>query len=272
MKRKAAVAGLFYPDSQEGIESQIESFDTAGITPEEAYGAVAPHAGYKYSGPVAARVYAGLSIPGSVLLIGPNHGSGKGTMGPTCAIMAEGAWETPLGELAIDEKLAERLMANTPLMTDAGWAHENEHSLEVQAPFLAHFCGAPPIVPVIMTGMTEEDFMALTDGIYNTVAQCDYPVTLIASTDFSHYVPQGTAVDLDSKAIERIEELDGKGLIKVVRENRISMCGAIPTAIVIEVCRRLGARKADLISYRTSGDVTGDYSAVVGYGGIVIRK
>lgn len=270
MIRRAAVAGRFYPDSKESILAQIESFEYDDTEPVEAFGVVAPHAGYQYSGPVAAKVYARLKVKGTVILIGPNHGSGRGCDAPPVAIMSEGSWELPAGEAAIDEKLARILMEEAPVITEAGWAHEAEHSLEVQVPFLQRFAGDISIAPIIMARLHHDQVLELAGGIYKAVEKYGEPVTLIASTDFSHYVPHKTAHELDHMAIRKIEALDGPGLLDVVSKNQISMCGVQPTAVVIEVCKQLGAKKAELVSYQTSGDVTGDFSSVVGYGGLLI--
>jgi hypothetical protein len=270
MIRKAAVAGRFYPDSKESINAQIESFEYDDAEPVGAFGVVAPHAGYQYSGPVAAKVYARLKVSGSVILIGPNHGSGGGYDAPPVAIMSEGSWELPTGEISIDEKLAKIIVEEAPGVTEAGFAHEAEHSLEVQVPFLQRFAGEISIAPIIMGRLPQDQVLTLADGIYNAVIKYGEPVTFVASTDFSHYVPQKTANELDHMAIKKIEALDGPGLLDIVSKNQISMCGVQPTAVVIEVCKRLGAKKAELISYQTSGDITGDFSSVVGYGGLLI--
>lgn len=272
MIRTPAVAGSFYPGSKSAIDAQIESFDLYRGEPVDALGAVAPHAGYMYSGPVAAKVYSRIRAEGSILIIGPNHGSGRGYGAPPVAVMADGSWELPTGRADIDEDLARSLMEHAPLIEEAAWAHADEHSLEVQAPFVHHFMGTPKIVPVMMARIPDGEIMGLAAGIYKAVKDWDPPVTLIASTDFSHYVPHDTAVETDRLALDRIEALDAPGLIDVVRKNNISMCGAQPTAVVIEVCRLMGATEARLVGYQTSGEVSGDYSSVVGYGGFVIER
>lgn len=270
MIRRAAVAGRFYPDTKESVNSQIESFEYDDAAPIEAFGVVAPHAGYQYSGPVAAQVYARLKVRGTVILIGPNHGSGRGYDAPPVAIMSEGAWELPAGDVSIDQKLATILIEEAPAITEAGWAHEAEHSLEVQVPFLQRFAGDISIVPIIMARLAGDQVIELAGQICKAVEKYGEPVTFVASTDFSHYVPHKTAHELDHMAIKKIEALDGPGLLEVVSKNQISMCGVQPTAVVIEVCKRLGAKKAELVSYQTSGDITGDFSSVVGYGGLLI--
>jgi len=271
MIRQAAVAGKFYPRSKGAIEDIINGF--AGAKPEsgKVFGLVAPHAGYIYSGMVAAKVYASARVEGSLILIGPNHGMGRGYAAPPVSAMTKGKWDLPTGEMEIDERLALRLMEFAPMIADAAWAHESEHSLEVQLPFIQHFMGGLRFVPIIISHIPDEEVMALAEGIEKGIRVHGAPVTLGASTDFSHYIPADTAKRLDRFAIERIEALDAPGLLETVREHRITMCGAQATAVVIEVCRKLGATRARLVEYRTSGDVTGDNSSVVGYGGFVIE-
>ncbi len=271
MIRKPAVAGYFYPDTKEAVESLIDSFDVGEAVRKPAIGVIAPHAGYKYSGPVAARVYSRIEVAGTVVLIGPNHGSGRSPDSPDVAVMSEGAWDLPTGRADINQNLARLILQEAPMVTDAGWAHEQEHSLEVQIPFLQKFHKKVSIVPIIMSRIDDAKLMELAGGVYAGIEKSGKQVTLIASTDFSHYVPDERARELDAMAIEKITRLDAEGLVGVVRDHDISMCGVQPTAVVIDVCKRKGASTAELVSYQTSGDTGGDYSSVVGYGGFLIR-
>ncbi|VAX21042.1 Candidate phosphomevalonate decarboxylase; COG1355, Predicted dioxygenase [hydrothermal vent metagenome] len=268
MIRKATVAGAFYPDTKEAINAQIDSFDTRAGEPEPVMGLVVPHAGYTYSGEVAAKVYAGAKVASSVVMIGPNHRGGAGA--PSLAIMSEGAWETPAGTVLVNDALASHIMAETPLLEDAPQEHELEHSLEVQVPFLLRLQDKVKIVPIIISHIPDDFIETVADGIYMGIKKFGDGVTLLASTDFSHYVSQNVAERLDGEAIDRILNLDSRGLLDIVREKRISMCGVAPVALVIEVCKAMGAVKAELVDYKTSGDITGDYSSVVGYGGFLI--
>ena len=268
MIREAAVAGYFYPDTKEAIDAQVDAFDADVAEPKLALGLIAPHAGYTYSGPVAAKVYASAKVGDSVVMIGPNHRAGGGA--PSLAITSYGEWETPLGNVAVDSALASYIMAETPLLENAPWAHELEHSLEVQVPLLLKFCGKIKIVPILASHIPDDFIKTVADGINLGIKKSGKSVTVVASTDFSHYVSQETAKELDGEAIDRILDLDSLGLLKVVREKRISMCGVTSVAVVIEVCKAMGATKAKLIDYQTSGDITGDYSNVVGYGGFLI--
>jgi hypothetical protein len=271
MLRKAAVAGYFYPGSQHAIESQIEEFITGAAQPVPAMGAVVPHAGYRYSGPVAVKVYQRLKVAGSVILAGPNHGAGRGIKPtPSAAIMSEGAWELPGGNVLIDDELAKSLMDETDILEDAPWAHEAEHSLEAQIPFLQYFNKSFKIVPIIVWNLSGATILELASAISRGINKSGKPVTMIASTDFSHYIPRETAQRLDAMAIEKIKAMDGLGLLKVVRDKGITMCGYQATALVIETLKLLGATKAELLDYKTSGDTSGDYTSVVGYGGLII--
>ncbi|MDH5509532.1 MAG: AmmeMemoRadiSam system protein B [Nitrospinota bacterium] len=272
MIRNAAVAGYYYPGSGEGIERQIKDFPLGEFSREDVVGLLAPHAGYQYSGRVAAKVYARAKISGPVIYLGPNHGAGRGSMAPEISMMAKGMWKYPGGVTRIDSRLATLLLESTCQIADAGWAHEEEHSLEVQLPMLEHFSPDTQIVPIIISRIGDDEVMDLAECLYKGIMKYGKPVTLAASTDMSHYVPQETAQKLDRMAIERIEALDAEGLMKTVRTNRISMCGALPTAVVLEVCRKLGATLAHLVEYTTSGEVSGNYSSVVGYSGFTIPR
>ncbi|VAX26003.1 Candidate gene for the hypothesized phosphomevalonate decarboxylase; COG1355, Predicted dioxygenase [hydrothermal vent metagenome] len=271
MIRLPAVAGMFYPKTIEAIEEQISRFDVGDATPQPALGVVAPHAGYQYSGLVAAKVYSRIAPQGPVILIGPNHKSGMFTGAPLVAIMAEGVWEMPGGDVEVDAALASLIMEETDLPANDPKAHENEHSLETQIPLLTHYCGEVKIVPIIMARIPDSALASLAEGIYRAIKRSGASATLVASSDFSHHVTAKTAERLDLMAIERIEALDASGLLEVVRGENISMCGVQPTAVVLDVCKRLGATSAELIEYKTSGDTTGDYRSVVGYGGLIIR-
>jgi hypothetical protein len=271
MIRKAAVAGYFYPASLSAIESQIAGFITENAQPVWAMGAVVPHAGYRYSGSVAAKVFQRLKVADAVILAGPNHGAGRSlTPPPGAAIMSEGIWELPGGGVPVDDELAASLTSETGILEEAAWSHEPEHSLEVQIPFLQHFNKSFKIVPMIIWNLSDGKIMELASAISRGITKFGKPVTMIASTDFSHYIPHETAKKLDAMAIEKIKAMDGPGLLKVVREKEITMCGYQPTALVIETLKLLGATKAELVDYKTSGDTSGDYSSVVGYGGLII--
>jgi len=228
---------------------------------------VSPHAGFEYSGPVAGAVFSSVHLPDKFILLGPSHRHIQTRL----AIMQKGAWETPFGDVPIDTPLAAAISGQTDLLDEDESAHAREHSLEVQLPFIQFFKKDITIVPISISYDTSfEDLKELGEAVARAVMETGQKVLIVASTDMSHYVHQQEAKEKDFYAIEKIIQLDAQGLYDVVNDENISMCGFQPTTsgIVASLC--LGATKAELIKYQTSGDVTGDYREVVGYAGIRI--
>ena len=267
MIRRPAVAGQFYPGAPEKLRAFLYEAVRPVSEPIRAVGVVAPHAGYVYSGKVAGEVYGRVQVPGAVVLLGPNH-TGLGTR---ASVMARGAWATPLGHIPIDEDLADALSRSCPLLEEDSLAHAQEHSLEVQLPFLQYRNPGVRIVPVafMLRGGNEVDEVGA--GIAAALATWPEPVLLVASSDMTHYEPHEQAKEKDAKAIEQVLRLDAQALLDTTKRHGISMCGVIPTAVMLVAARKLGARGGELAAYATSGDASGDYRSVVGYAGIVIR-
>jgi len=267
MTRNPAVAGYFYPGSELELKTMLEELVDLNREKAEALAVVVPHAGYMYSGQVAGAVYSSVKLPDRVILLGPDHRAATSRF----ALAPEGTWSTPLGEVRIDSDLAQSILNRAEWGSDDPQAHEQEHSLEVQLPFLQYLNPNVSIVPISHTYFA--DFAQLKDlgeAIAHSVRECEDPVLILASTDMSHQVSQETAREKDFLAIERILELDPQGLYDVVKAERISMCGFQATTAALVAASVLGAESAELIQYRTSGDVTGDFSSVVGYAGIRI--
>ena len=264
MIRKPAVAGYFYPRDPIRLREMIEQFLPPKAKKIKALGALCPHAGYMYSGPVAAATYSHIYIPEKVILIGPNHTG----LGARASIMTEGSWLTPLGEVKIDASLASKILENSQLLQEDTQAHLAEHSLEVQIPFLQYFRPQVKIVPIVIMGISYDTAQEVGEAIGKAIASQE--ALVIASSDMTHYEPQNVAAEKDQKALEAILNLDPKGLYERVMANNISMCGVIPTIATLTACIHLGCQKAQLIRYMTSGDTTGDYSQVVGYAGVII--
>lgn len=234
---------------------------------ERSIAVVSPHAGYIYSGGVAGAVLSSVTIPDTVLVLGPGHGSIR----PVFAVQDEGAWETPLGEVPIETKLARALLEACPSCRSDAKAHEKEHSLEVQIPFLQHFNPGVSIVPVCVSHVASyQDLAGLGRAVADTVRVFGRDVLILASTDMSHYVSRAEAREKDGLAIDRILALDPEGLFRTVVQEDISMCGFQPVTAALVAARELGAVKAELVRYATSGDVTGDDRGVVGYAGLRI--
>lgn len=235
----------------------------------QAKGIVVPHAGYIYSGKVAGKVY-GRIVPLIMLLfLGPNHTG----LGANVSLFGGEAFITPFGETKINTELANLILERCPFLEVDNLAHQREHSLEVQLPFLQYLNPEVEIVPICLMDLSyteiEEFGSALGSAIEEFEEKTGENVLLVASSDFSHYESQNIAIQKDSLAIEAILELSAEKLLQVVYERSISMCGVLPVAVNIIASKILGAEKAILIDYKTSGDITGDYSAVVGYGGII---
>lgn len=265
MLRSAAVAGQFYSDDRERLQQDIESLMTVA-TPQPAMAVMSPHAGYVYSGAVAAKTFSQVQLPDEVVILGPNHHG----YGHAAAIYAGGAWETPLGRVEIASDLAERLLAECTMTADDYVAHRDEHSLEVQLPFLQYLKPGLRIVPICISRMPLDLLLELGDGMARVIASCKEAPLIVASTDMTHYESGEVARKKDHLALDRVLALDPEGLYQVVNQNRISMCGVLPTVVMLRAALALGASNAELVAYSNSGDVTGDQSAVVGYAGVRI--
>ena len=266
MTRKPVVAGQFYP----GNPAQLRAFLQEAMPPQsallKAIGVVAPHAGYVYSGKVAGKVFGRVIVPDAVVLLGPNH-TGLGTR---ASIMSEGAWATPLGTAPIDAALAAALKTACPLLEEDSLAHAHEHSLEVEVPFLQHRNPSVQIVPIALMLRGFDDIEDMGDAIAQVLAGWPDPVLLVASSDMTHYEAHETAKSKDARAIEKVLALDARGLLDTTARHRISMCGVIPAAVVLVAAKRLGATRAELVAYSTSGEASGDYDRVVGYAGLAV--
>lgn len=268
MRRKPAVAGSFYPQREKNLRKTIEEMVDPEKEKERSICIVSPHAGFIYSGPVAGAVFSSVYLPERFVILGPSHRSMESRFG----IMREGIWETPLGDVSVDSRLAELIMDHSGLITEDDTAHLNEHSLEVQLPFIQFFKRNISIVPICIAYFASfEELEELGKAISQGIKESEMEIMIVASTDMSHYVDQKVAEKKDFLAIDKILELDAKGLYDVVNRENISMCGFQPTTSAVVASKELGAKRAELIKYQTSGDITGDYREVVGYAGIRIK-
>jgi MEMO1 family protein len=266
--RPPAVAGRFYPDDPAELTRQIASFaSSAEEPPRPAFACLVPHAGYRYSGHVAGAVYARLKLPRRFLLLGPRHFP----RGKPQAILSEGAWKTPLGRAEIDSELARDLKSAYPQLCEDGVAHETEHAIEVQLPFLQSLAGDFRFVPIALGPTDYVQLESLGHAIANVVRRQQDPVLIIASSDMNHYESDEITRRKDGLAIERVLALDAAGLFDVVRREEISMCGFGPAVSMLTAARLLGAARATLVRYATSGDINGDRNEVVGYAGVIVE-
>ncbi|MFZ0313571.1 MAG: AmmeMemoRadiSam system protein B [Candidatus Korobacteraceae bacterium] len=269
--RQAAVAGRFYPADAHRLRAEVEAYtaasaDAPGEAKIRAVGCVVPHAGYIYSGHVAGAVYRRLELPRRMVILCPNHTG----MGEPLAIMSEGVWQTPLGEVAIDVELATELKQQMPLLSEDDVAHRAEHALEVQLPFLQVLAPGFQFVPIVVGTSNFEVLSSLGVVIGNTLAKHGGRFLVIASSDMNHYESDSVTRVKDGKAIDQLLALDARGLYDVVKEGHISMCGYGPAVVMLTAARKLGASKAELIRYATSGDVSDDRAMVVGYAGLAV--
>ncbi len=270
MKREPAVAGYFYPRERESLLLELKNLIKFFPEKISALGIVVPHAGYMYSGGVAGKVYGKIIPPDVAVILGPNHTG----LGERISLFDGESFLTPLGEAQIEGNLAEILLKEEELVKKDKWAHIREHSLEVQVPFLQVLNPEIKILPLCLSDLDLNEIRklgkALARSIKIFIEETGKKVLIVASSDFSHYEPHSVAKKKDSLAIKEILELSEEKLLKVVFSEKISMCGIIPVSVTIVACKELGAKNTLLVDYKTSGDVTGDYSAVVGYGGIII--
>ncbi|GAF68427.1 unnamed protein product, partial [marine sediment metagenome] len=267
MIRNPMVAGQFYPDSPSQLKAMIQGMVDEKAKKEEVIGLLSPHAGYIYSGPVAGAVISRIKFKDTFIILGPNH-TGRGK---PLSIMTEGAWKTPLGEVEIDAELAKQILATSGLLEEDSIAHQYEHSIEVQLPFLQYFKKDIRLVPIILSYSTGATYKKIGKDIAKAIKDLGREVVIIASSDMTHYEPQESARKKDTQAIEAILDLNEDELLKRVDKLNISMCGYAPAVSLISAAKELGATRAELVRYQTSGDTTGDYTAVVGYAGIVIK-
>jgi AmmeMemoRadiSam system protein B len=276
--RKAAVAGSFYPSGEAELRAAIEAsylhrlgpgkLPSLGVVEEGLKACVCPHAGYTYSGPVAAHSYldiAQLGKPELVVIVGPNHyglGSGVATYG-------EGEWETPLGKVKVDQDATKRIIKLTGFVDIDPEAHRKEHSIEVQLPFLQHLYGGSftflPISLAFQEKAIARDLGKALAELLKEAAEVDAGAVLIASSDLTHYEPASQAKEKDTALLKHVQSLDLDAFYTTLERRNITSCGYGAIGTVMEACRILGYAKGRLNAYATSGDVTGDNEAVVGY-------
>src|SRR3972149_8897481 len=279
--RRPTQAGSFYAGDAEALKAQIDScflhkFGSGKLPKVDPKGArkivglVCPHAGYKYSGAVAANAYYELAQdgkPDTVVVLGPNH-TGYGS---ALAVMNEGLWRTPLGDVEIDVETANQIVRETRLVDVDELAHRFEHSVEVQLPFLQYLYGSEfKFVPICFQMQDLASAVEVGNALVEVLASKN--AVVIASSDMTHYEPQGNAAKKDMAALEAVEAMDEKRFYSIIEKQNVTACGYGPIAAVITVAKGLSAKEATLLCYKSSGDITGDYSSVVGYAAVSFKK
>jgi AmmeMemoRadiSam system protein B len=261
--RRLAFAGRWYDGDSDRLAGEVEALLAAAAPfTVTARAVVSPHAGLKYSGPVAAWSYRALIQRKCdvVVLVGPSHRIAF----PGCAMLARGAVETPWQPLPIDTEFAQALAAESAYLRETGEdIHAAEHSLELQLPFLARALPGIPIVPILMGEQTRRVAFAVGDAIAN--AGRHRSVAIVASSDLSHYNDAVTAGTLDAQILDALDRRDPSLLMDRLERNPHHACGGGPMVAVLHAAARLGASSGGVLKYADSGDVTGDKSQVVGY-------
>jgi AmmeMemoRadiSam system protein B len=287
------VAGFFYPANKEELENEIsccfadkkigpgldslprraKSSENSSQTNKLVECFVVPHAGYTYSGPVAAHSYAGaddflLSRCDSfnVIILGPNHSG----LGSGVALSPSDQWETPLGQVRVNRAISQEIMGSSAIIDSDALAHQREHSIEVQLPFLQmlarnqHFS----FVPICLMLQDLESAQEIAESLFNVIKENKEPFLVLGSSDLTHYEPQRIANSQDQKLLAKIERLDLPSYYATLERNNISACGYGAIAVVMALSKKLGKTGATVLKYATSGDVTGQTDAVVGYSAV----
>jgi AmmeMemoRadiSam system protein B len=269
MLRKAKFSGptSFYSDNSTFLDRFFEANTTPDIQKKPVYSVICPHAGYIFSAKTALKTLDLVLIPDTVVLIGPNHTG----YGPPLSIMMDGTWEIPGAAIAVNQKVATSLIKNSKLLANDTSAHLYEHSIEVILPMVHYFNKNISIVPIIMGSYEKIYWEDLAKALFYVSLSEQSNFLVIASSDMSHFENRKEAIRKDEMAFEKIRSLDSNGLMEVVTEENISMCGSGPVAVSMAYSKRKGANHAQLIDYTDSGYATGDLSRVVSYAGFIVE-
>jgi len=269
--RKSVIAGSWYPGNAKILKSDIENFFHQAVDEDihgQIIGLIVPHAGYVYSGQVAAHAYK--KIRGerfdAVIVIGPSHR----TYFHGVSVYNQGGYETPLGVVPVDVLLANRIMAQGNLVAFHPAAHSQEHSIEIQLPFLQVALGEFHFVPLVMGDQSLQTCETLAESIHAVVG--NRKVLVVGSSDLSHFHAYDKAIRLDQVAISSIMKMDGRGLLRALENDMCEACGGGPMVVTMVVSQKLGAERVSLLKYANSGDVAGDKKSVVGYASVVFYK
>ena len=264
MLRLPAVAGRFYPNNPEELTAVVREYAKSQPAREQVRACLVPHAGYRYSGHVAGEVFSRIAFPKKIIVLGVRHFP----RGEPIAIISGGAWQTPLGDVPVDETLASALRKECPLLREDRVAHSAEHSLEVQLPFLQVFAPGFSFVPIALGTVRFDDLVTVGEALARVIS-ANPEVLLLTTSDLNHYEDDVTTRLKDKKAVDQILALNPQGLYDVCRNENISMCGLGPAVAMLIALRTLNAKQATLVRYATSADVSGDTTTVVGYAGFI---
>ncbi len=264
--RKPAVAGRFYAGEKDTLKHNLQELRPE-TTPErqKAIAVVSPHAGYMYSGAVAAETFAQVEIPETVIILGPNH---HGLGAPVA--LSTATWEMPMGNGIVNQEMAKQLMKESNSIQLDEQAHKFEHSLEVQLPFLQEQQENLSIIPLVISQVSYPLCQEVGAAIAKVISRAKEDVLIVASSDMTHYEPREAADKKDHYALKKLADMVPSTLYHSVLDHQISMCGIVPVTITLIAALALGATKTKLICYTDSGEITGVTDQVVGYAGVVI--
>jgi MEMO1 family protein len=271
--RRPAVSGMFYPDSPAALRKDIDIYLSHAAVPdlkENVVGMISPHAGYMYSGQVAAYGFRMIAKKhyDTVILIGPSHRA----YFEGVALWDKGSFETPLGRIDIDEDIVSEIMNINGIIKPNMDIHKEEHSLEVQLPFLQSVLENFEIIPLIMGIQTSSACRKLVEAVFQVLQSSKKKFLIVGSTDLSHYYPDAEAKKLDNVIIRHLETFNIQGIIEDVETGRTEACGAGPVIATMMLSEKLGADHCRVLKYANSGDVSGDKSGVVGYVSAVFSR
>jgi AmmeMemoRadiSam system protein B len=266
--RQPAVAGAFYPRSPAAVASEAAALVTGGGLPAPAVAVVSPHAGWMYSGALAGKLFAGLTVPERVLVIAPNH-TGHG---PRASVWqgddTASSWQLPGLDVPVDAPFVASLLAEAPVLRADRDAHEEEHAIEVLLPLIAVRQPKLRLAAIVLGGLGFKECEALGAGVARAIQRADGPTLIVASSDMSHYLQDEEARAVDKLALAPLGAADPRALFDAVRTHGITMCGYIPATVALIAARALGATRATVVGYATSADAGGDRGRVVGYAAV----
>jgi len=271
--RRSRLAGYWYPGTAAPLRDALgrmagpPAAEPSGLDKSAACAVIVPHGGFQQSGRVVGETLSRVDIPRRCIILGPHHSGSHSAW----SLMAGGAFETPLGEVAVDEALAERVAASCPLLVVDEQAHGGEHAIEAQLPWL-QWLGPPDlaIVPLLISRERPEEFDAVAAALAGVIRDAGEPVLLIASADLTHYRPARVTAERDARLLDAVCALDGERFIRLVQEQQDVVCGYGPIACAMSAARRLGAAAGQVIRYATSADSGGDPDSAIGYAGVLI--
>ena len=267
MLRLPAVSGQFYPANPQELAALTRRLTKQPDAHNKLHvkACLVPHAGYVYSGSVAGAVFARIQIPRNVIVLGVRHFP----RGADATIVSEGAWQTPLGDLRINTSLAQEIKEACPLLKEDAVAHEREHSLEVQLPFLQVLQPEAQFVPIALGTTQWADLETIGTAIGSVVVSAREEILLLTTSDLNHYENEATTQRKDALAVSQLEAMNARGLFEVCRTEAISMCGLGPAVAMLFALEKMGATRAEVVMHATSAAISGDYRRVVGYAGLI---